>query len=165
MSFQFQCATCGQIHHGVPAYHADRPAQYWDVPESKRESDVSLTSDSCVIAGRFFFIRGCIDIPVLETNETFTWGVWVSLKEENFFIWQDHYEIAQRSHVGPFFGWLCTRLPAYPETQHLKTMAHLRNDGIRPRIVLEPTDHPLAVEQSEGISITRLAEIIHQVEG
>jgi hypothetical protein len=30
---------------------------------------------------------------------------------------------------------------------------------VRPRIELEPTDHPLAVEQREGISAARLAEI------
>jgi hypothetical protein len=164
MGFRFECATCGKTHDGIPSYHADRPVQYWDVPESKRASDVFLTTDSCVIAERFFFIRGCIDIPILDVNETFTWGVWVSLKEENFFIWQEHYETAQRSHIGPFFGWLCTRLPAYPNTQSLKTMAHMRDNGLRPQIVLELTDHPLAIEQHSGITLNRLSEIIHTVE-
>ena len=50
-------------------------------------------------------------------------------------------------------------VPDYPDTLNLKTMVYLRNDGVRPSIELEPTDHPLAVEQREGISMTRVAEI------
>jgi hypothetical protein len=164
MPVAYPCKRCGQVHNGIPAYHADRPAQYWDVPEDKRAADVFLTSDSCVIAGRFFFIRGCIDIPIVGTGENFTWGDWVSLKEENFFVWQDHYETAKRSHLGPFFGWLSTRLSVYPETLHLKTMAHLRDNGIRPYIEVERSEHPLAVEQREGMTLDRALEIVHSIE-
>jgi hypothetical protein len=161
---RFTCATCGKEHDGIPAYAADRPVQFWDVPEEKRESDVFLTSDSCVIANRFFFIRGCIEIPVHESDERLEWGVWISLKEENFFMWQDAYDLAERAHIGPFFGWLCTLIPAYPSTLNLKTMAHLRNNGTRPQIILEPSVHPLSIEQSEGIGMKRLQEIIDCVE-
>jgi hypothetical protein len=38
---------------------------------------------------------------------------------------------------------------------------HLRNNGIRPRIVLEQTDHPLSIEQYDGISIDRALELVH----
>jgi hypothetical protein len=161
---QFHCVHCGQLHDGLPAFHADRPTPYWDVPPDKRETDVFLTSDSCVIADRFFFVHGCLEIPIRETAEVFTWGVWVSLKEENFFLWQDHYEAIQRSHIGPFFGWLCTRLPIYPETLHLKTMVHLRDNGTRPRIELDATDHPLSRDQHEGITLQRALEIVHQLD-
>jgi hypothetical protein len=41
----------------------------------------------------------------------------------------------------------------------LKTRVHLRDYGPRPWIELEPTDHPLALEQRNGISIDRVAEI------
>src|SRR5690606_31593800 len=91
----------------------------------------------------------------------FTWGVWVSLSESNFFIWQENYEVPHRSHIGPFFGWLCTELPVYPNTLNLKTMVHLQDNGIRPRIELEPSEHPLSREQHEGISIDRALEIVH----
>src|SRR5205814_4814872 len=32
-----------------------------------------------------------------------------------------------RSHVGPFFGWLQSHIRVYPETVGLKTRVHLRN--------------------------------------
>ncbi len=161
---KFHCTRCNQEHDGFPAFHTDRPTTYFDVPEDRRETDVFLTSDSCVIADQFFFLHGCLEIPILETDTNFTWGVWVSLKEENFFIWQDHYEVAKRSHIGPFFGWLCTDLPVYPATLHLKTEVHIRDDGIRPRIELELTDHPLAKEQHEGITIDRALELFHLIQ-
>jgi hypothetical protein len=150
------------MHDTVPTLVADRPAQYWDVPLDKREEDVFLTSDSCVIADKFFFIRGCLEVPIIGTSEIFSWGVWVSLKEENFFTWQENYKVAQRSHIGPFFGWLSTCVPGYPETVNLKTMAHLRDNGIRPYIELEKTEHPLALEQCDGITSDRVQEILDE---
>jgi hypothetical protein len=161
---RFTCTTCGKDHGEIPSYGLDRPSQYWDVPVEKRGEDVFLTSDSCVIADRFFFIRGCIELPIVGTDELFEWGVWVSLKKENFFIWQDYYEIPQRSHIGPFFGWLCSLLPGYPETLHTKTMVHLRDNGLRPLIVLDKTDHPLSIEQRNGIAMARVQEIIDLME-
>lgn len=160
----YRCIHCGRDHDGIPAFHSDRPAPYWDVPVDRRDSDVFLTSDSCVIADRFFFVHGCLEIPIHGADDVLIWGVWVSLKEDNFFIWQDNYDVPSRSHVGPFFGWLCTQLPVYPDTMHLKTLVHLRDDGIRPRIELEATDHPLSKEQREGISVERALELVHLVQ-
>lgn len=161
---KYICATCNAEHDGFPSWGADRPAAYWDVPQEKLESDVFLTSDSCVIADRFFFIRACLDIPILGTDESYSWGVWVSLSETNFFIWQDHYEVAERSHIGPFFGWLCSSLSVYPETLHMKTMVHLRDHGQRPLVELDVTDHPLSIHQREGITIERLSAMMHRLE-
>ena len=157
----FHCKTCGQTHDGFPSFCHDRPTAYWDVPDDKRESDVFLTSDSCVIADRLFFVRGVLEIPIKGIEEAFTYGVWVSLSEENFIIWEDNYEVEKRSHIGPFFGWFCSLLPIYPDTLHLKSMVYLRDDEIRPRIVLEQTEHPLSIEQHEGISVERALEIVH----
>jgi hypothetical protein len=134
------------------------------VPTEKREVDVFLTSDSCVIAERFFFIRGCLEVPIIGSGECFSWGVWISLKEENFFNWQKSYEIEKRAHIEPFFGWLCTTIPTYAETRHLRTMAYLRDSGIRPRIQLEQNEHMLAVEQRDGITIDRVQEILQAIE-
>jgi hypothetical protein len=161
---EFTCAKCRKTYEGIPSFGSDEPAQYWEVPEDKRDEDVILTLDSCVIAGRFFFIHGCLEIPIVGTDEEFVWGVWISLKEENFFLWQDCYEEQKRCTVGPFFGWLCTIVPGYPDTLNLKTMAHLRDDGFRPSIELEHTDHQLAIDQREGISLQRVQEIVQLIE-
>ena len=46
-----------------------------------------------------------------------------------------------------------------PSTENLKTRVHLRDDGVRPYIELEPTNHPLAIAQRNGITVDRIAEI------
>lgn len=118
-----------------------------------------MDSDTCVVDQEHFFVRGCLDIPVHGESDAFSWGVWVSLSRDSFAQFKACYDTPSRSHIGPFFGWLSAELPLYPSTENLKTLAHLRDDGIRPYIELEPTDHPLAVEQRNGISVDRVAEI------
>ncbi|WP_018084189.1 DUF2199 domain-containing protein [Asticcacaulis benevestitus] len=52
----------------------------------------------------------------------------------------------------PYFGWLSTSLPTYPETMNLKLNVHMRAPGSTPIFELEPTDHPLALDQRNGVS-------------
>ncbi|MFT4251406.1 MAG: DUF2199 domain-containing protein [Caulobacter sp.] len=157
--FRFKCASCDEWHEGMPGFGAQAPLYYYSIPEAERESRCVLTSDACVIDDEFFFVRGALEIPVEGSEEPFIWGVWVSLSEESFDEFVRLYDEPSRSDHGPYFGWLSAALKTYPDTQNLKTMVHLRDDGIRPYIELEPTDHPLAVEQREGISVERVAEL------
>jgi len=159
MAFAFRCSTCGADHVGMPTFGATRPLSYFAIPEAERESRCAIGSDDCVIDGKSFFVRGCIEIPVHGEADPFIWGVWVSLSERNFGEWAKVCGDQRRSHVGPFFGWLDAWLKPYPDTMNLKTQVHLRDDGVRPYIELEPTDHPLSVEQRAGISVARVAEI------
>lgn len=141
---------------------AEVPDHWWDVAEEERDIRVELTSDTCVIDCEHFFIRGVIQIPVDGHADLLGFGVWVSLKRENFIEYIKHLDSAQ---IGPFFGWLCTRLTCYAEnTLLLKTMAHFRGGGLRPVIELEATEHPLAVDQRKGITLRRAWEIIHRYE-
>ena len=143
----------------MPSFGSDKPLSYYTVPENERESRCDCGTDDCVIDEDSFFIRGCIEIPVFDEEEPFVWGVWVSLSKDSFKKWLQCFEEKKRSHVGPFFGWLDAWLKPYPDTMNLKTRVHLRDDGIRPYIELEPTNHPLAVEQGEGIPKQKVAEL------
>lgn len=159
--FEFKCNTCGEIHQGIPTFGYDYPINYLDVPSEQREERCFLTFDTCVIDDEFFFVRGCVEIPVHGEKEPFIWGVWVSLSEKCFFRFQELYEVVERDQEPPFFGWLNACFADYAtEDDFLKTNVYLRNNGIRPYIDIEPTNHPLAIEQSEGISKERLIEII-----
>ncbi len=157
--FSFICASCGEVHEGMPNFGAYAPLSYYDVPVDERDSRCDLGSDDCVIDKEMFFIRGCIEIRVIGETEPLSWGVWVSLSEVSFTEWVKCYDSDKRQHIGPFFGWLNANLTPYPETQNLKTMVHIRDHGIRPYIELEPTDHPLAIEQQNGITVERVAEL------
>lgn len=161
----YRCATCGKWHDDLPfSYAADRPAAWYDVPADRVEDDVLLSSDQCVIANRFFFLRGNIEIPVIGNKQHFSWGVWVSLSKKNFERVHDKWEIPGRENLfEPLFGWLNSLLPTYPDTLNLKTNVHIQRVGLRPLIELEPTDHPLALEQRNGITMERVRDIAEQV--
>ena len=164
--FRFKCTSCDEWHEGVPTFGADAPLYFYAIPAEQREHRCILESDTCVIDQKHFFVRGCLEIPIMDQMEMFSWGVWVSLSKENFDRFAACFETSRRSHIGPFFGWLSAELPLYPSTENLKTRVHLRDDGTRPYVELEPTDHPLAIEQREGIPIARVAEIYaHLVHG
>ena len=157
--FEFTCVQCGKIHHGMPTFGADAPLSYYGVPEEEREDRCSIGTDDCVIDKKRFFIRGCLEIPVRGAHDPFVWGVWASLSQQSFEAWAACFDKSKRSHIGPFFAWLDAWLKPYPDTRNLKARVHLRDNGIRPYIELEPTDHPLAMEQRKGISVERLADI------
>jgi hypothetical protein len=120
----------------------------------------SLTTDTCVIDDKDFFVRVCLPIPIRESENEFVWGVWVSLSERNFRRYVDMFKADPPNGEGPYFGWLCNNLPGYPETLSLKTDVHLQKGGQRPRIKVEPTDHPLAVHQRDGIPLDDLLTIL-----
>ncbi|MFI8421070.1 DUF2199 domain-containing protein [Streptomyces sp. NPDC085479] len=144
------------------AYSA--PAPYvWD-PGFADAPDCLLSSDQCVINGQHYFVKGLLEIPVIGTDEVFSWGVWVSLSRDNFARAADMWDTAGREAEKPYFGWLTTELALYaPSTLNLKTHVHTRPVGRRPFVELEPTDHPLAVEQRTGITRDRVREIAEAV--
>lgn len=155
----YYCSVCGKIHDDLPDIGADRPDYWWGIPEEERDTRIKLTSDTCEIDDEHFFIRGVIHIPLHDQAETFGFGVWVSQKRENFMTYLAN---PASSEIGPFFGWLSTRIAYYEEdTLSLKTKAHFQDGASRPLIELEPTDHPLAVDQREGISLAKAWEIVH----
>lgn len=156
---RFHCATCGGQHDGMPSYGWDYPAHYLAIAENERSARCILTTDTCVIDDQAFYVRGCLEISVIGTEQVFSWGVWTSLSEANFRIYQDLFDQDHRSEQGPFFGWFAVSIPLYPDTLHLKSHVHLRDHGIRPYVELEPTHHPLAVEQRNGITMGRVAAI------
>lgn len=159
----FTCSGCGRRHADLPmAYHVEAPI-YWSggSPFSRR---TRLSSDQCVIKGKTFFVRGLIEIPVVDADEVFAWGVWVSLSKENYARAEKLWNTPGREQEPPYFGWVSSELPLYsPSTVNLKSHVRTRPVGRRPLIELEPTDHPLAVEQRTGITTERVRQIAERM--
>lgn len=160
---RFSCATCGSEHDlDDISFGAAAPLQ-WELISDEERSRSVLGGDQCEIdsrEGRSFYIRACLEIPVRGTDRRFTWGVWCSVSEQNYEEISEHWDDPARLSIGPHFGWLCTKIPGYPDTAFLKTMVHQRALGVRPSIELETTDHPLAVDQRDGIEEYRLRELV-----
>ena len=98
-------------------------------------------------------------MPIIDSDQVLSWSVWVSLSDRNFQRAVELWEQDGREAEPPYFGWRNTRLPGYPNTLNLKTLMYTRLVGQRPHIVVEPTDHPLAIEQQQGITWERIYAI------
>ena len=163
MAFQFTCSSCGEVHTGIPTFGANAPYFYEALPAKEQASRASLGTDDCIIDEKQFFVRGCAEIPVQNEAQPFVWGVWVNVSESDYERFAQAFHLKQRSHIGPFSGYLANALPCYPDTLNLHVLVHLRNDGVRPYIEITSSEHPLHKEQCAGMSQARLAQIYEQV--
>lgn len=79
----FTCSCCGERHAELPMGYSTPAPYVWD-PSFADAPDCLLSSDQCVIKAQHYFVKGLVEIPVIGTDNVFSWGVWVSLSRENF---------------------------------------------------------------------------------
>jgi len=163
---KFTCSDCGQEHDvSEISFGAHEPDQWWKLTDEER-SNSELTDETCMIdvpGEQSYFIRAVLVLPIRGTDRTFEWGVWCSLSEASFREVAQRWSDPTRVDLGPQFGWLCTQLPFYPETMFLKTHVRQRPPGLRPLVELESTDHPLAVQQRDGVAPEELAALVRKL--
>jgi len=156
----FVCRTCGQSHDGVPlSFAADFPDIYANMSESDRRGRTLISSDQCIVDEELFFVRGCLEIPLLDSSDVFVWGLWALVKEEVFNEISESWEEESReTRRGPFKARLANSLSVYPETLNLKLRIVIQPVGTRPLFILEE-EHHLATAQQHGISRSEAMEL------
>lgn len=160
MQYAWNCGCCGKQFDSLPEGYAFKaPDQWAAIPEPERATRGMCDTDVCRIRGVGVFVRGCIEVPVIGTDEPFVWGVWMSVSEQSMSRIVELWTAARIDNEPPKFGWLSNSISIYPPTLNLKTNLHLRGGGLRPAIELEPTDHPLSLEQRRGMTPERVLEI------
>lgn len=160
LRYTWTCSCCGRQFDDLPLdWSTDAPAHYEAIPEFEREARAKLTGNFCAIDDAAFYIRGLVEIPIIGRTDRLAYGVWTSLSPASMEKVSQVWESPDRETAGYFFGWLGSRLPLYPDTLNLKTHVHLRSPPTAPLVELEPTDHPLAIEQRNGITIERAIAI------
>ena len=160
MNHAWTCSCCGTQFDTLPLDYAfGAPDRLFQIPKSEREHRSKRDSDVCIIDNKDIYVRGCLEIPIVGQDERFIWGVWVSVSKASFSRILDLWEAPVVENEPPISGLLCNDKNVYPTTLDLKILLHLRGGNKRPSIELEPTDHPLAIEQRQGIPIERAQEI------
>jgi hypothetical protein len=135
------CRSCGNHHSGIFDLACGKP-------------------DFCVLNGEHYFVRSVLELPIIGSDKSrFGYGVWATLSKTNFYIYLAAFDDGDMTGLCPWFGWFSNSLQGYPETNPLKCQVYPQNDRQRPLIELEPTSHPLAIEQRGGITFDRLLEI------
>ena len=157
----FFCKSCNEYHDELPlALGPDAPSAWYQIPESERAQRTQLTEDQCVIDDQHFFARGRIMLLVTDADEAFTWLAWVAVSKESFLHSSAYWNIPGRENSPPSFGWLASALPYKPTTMNMSARIRTMPVGERSVIDLEESDHPLAIEQRDGISAARLQDLV-----
>jgi hypothetical protein len=157
----FHCATCGDYHAELPLVLGNPAPAAWEAlsPEDRTEY-CGLSSDQCVIKGEQFFILGRLEIPITDGDEQFTWLCWVSVSEKHFDraceLWQQEGRETEPSYVAR----VQSALPYPGGTLDLEANLVTRPLGQRPLVILQQSNHPLYVEQSQGRSMARVRQIV-----
>jgi hypothetical protein len=152
----YYCSDCGKYHRDIPMnYGAKAPSAYAALDENSSK-DAELTQDVCVIKESRFFIKGQIKIPVEGKEEPFSWNVWVEISKDDFESEQEHWEDENRFLKPPYEGLLDTSLHVYPNALGLKVKVQTQKLGLIPDITILESDHPLFLEQENGITMERV---------
>jgi len=129
---------------------------YANMNRDERDTRSVRGSDQYIIDHEYFFIRGCLEIPIIGSGDVFLWGLWASIREEVFDEIEDCWELEGREKTrGPCKGRLANSLAEYPETLNLKVRILLQKVGTRPLFVVEESTHQLAIDQNQGIARDR----------
>jgi hypothetical protein len=162
----YTCAVCGEVHDEEPLGYG------WRVPDLLSDKNAKqlekrhwLVVDELVTGrddarDRFFAIKGNIEIPIRGSDDRFVWTVWQSLSPENAERALDLWFEPSRVDEPPYSGWLLNAIPGYaPLTHGLPATTWWREPRVRPAILVEDPEHPLAREQDDGIGRERVIEI------
>lgn len=164
LSGEWTCSICEERHQGLFDLACFAPV-YWNdeeiyAPNSQLNLEEDfLSEDFCVIAGEDFFIRCVLKLPLIGSTQSFGYGVWVSASRSNFEFYIDRFDSGDFSPDDGWFGWFSNDLKGYPECNQLKCDVVPQSGRQRPLIVLHDADHPLVVEQMQGVEFDRLTDI------
>ena len=157
----YKCEICGEFHSGQYISVAfDSPDPYAALTANEKNR-AHLGTDDCIIDSDQFYLRGIIELPIAGLDEVFLWGVWARVWGKDYEEFAAHYRVEDREKsIGPYKVRLCNRLPGYDsETLNLKCTLDVQSVGSRPRLVIDEPEHPLAVEQRNGFTLTRARQI------
>lgn len=161
--FAFQCGSCNKIHEGSPSFGFNAPDCYSSLTDEQKTALGWLTNDLCKITFEErtdYFIRAILEIPIHEVSEPFLWGVWVSASQKSYERYVETFDAPVEGDG--FFGWMSNAIPWYPEAGHLAADVYVQTDGGRPLLRLHSgsaDDHPLILDQVNGITRTKAQEI------
>jgi hypothetical protein len=159
-----RCSVCGEVHQEMPAIAFNSPDYYAMLTEEEKTSIATLSEDFCIIEYEEQtdrFIRAVLTMPIIGTDDTFEYGVWVSLSEENFVYYMDNFNKDLEGEN--FFGYLCNQIPGYEDTLLLQTTVVCGPRRQRPMVFPgeEQIDNQFVKDCIDGISQEEADKRIH----
>jgi hypothetical protein len=152
----YKCSICGKIHDEQPMdIGYQKPADYFKIPPDGREKRIKLSSDLCSIDDSEFYIRGILALPIKDSTKEFRWGVWIRVQESDF---KRHIELWD-GNIPPdepaLVGYLSGGAKDYEDSDTLEVKVHLQPGNQRPRFEVVSDQHPLGIDQRNGITMAK----------
>lgn len=161
---EFECPCCGQTFGGVFDIGYDHPDPWPHGNLMDTDKDIlvvgehKLSSDLCVFDGGYY-IRCTLPLPILGTDQTFSYGVWGSVKDENYDAYISAWQKDDYSVFPGCFACLMNDLPGWPSEDWLPCDLETGESSDRPVLWVHEDKHPLATAQREGITFDRLLDL------
>lgn len=160
------CGCCGEELTGLPLdVSIGYPDRIMILSDEDKTKYVAKPCQSLMSwRNKEFFVRGIIELPILETEDKFCYGAWVQVSKKDYKKFLKAWVKSKRNdetvdeHI---YGFLACMMPPnlYPDAYGLNSVICDRPDKAA-GIVLEPTEHPLALEQRQGITMDRVHEMV-----
>lgn len=160
----FVCSVCGEVHEGLSAWAYRRPDPWLGLSDEQKAQG-QCTDDLCRTPDGDFFVRAVLKLPLIGgPDPAFEFGVWGSLSETNFRKYIETFDADDQSRIGSMFSFLSNEVRGFPDSFALKATLHAQDGRKRPLMEIEPTDHPLAIAQRDGIAFSKVLDIIYHDE-
>jgi len=163
-SATWTCNSCSDQHEGMFDLMAFAPEHWlkdevYEPNSALRLDGDFLSEDFCVLGGKYFFVRGVLEIPVHGVAEKFGLGAWSTLSRVNFERYIEAFDSGSHSDLGPWGGWFGNWFKPFEDSRNQPCLVHPQLRRQRPVFTLEDDEHELARAQLEGITPDRLLEI------
>lgn len=166
----FAC-SCGETHVGLFPIHLHHPLG-WEGTDDYQPDDALtmngnfLSVSFCVLGGKFFAIRMRLPFRMHGAEPSaFVHTVWASLDRDDFERFVDAYRTGNIDEKMRVRARLVNRVGGFPDTFNLMGSAFPQADRGPPLLLIhgiqtpEHTNHPLMVEQRNGINVDRMLEL------
>jgi len=160
----YVCVVCGQEHDGLPALAFHRP-DHWLALSAEQQAQGKCDNDLCMTPDGNFFVRGVLEIPIVDGPEpNIEFGVWTTLSEASFGQYVTSFSDLDQSKLGTLFGWFANEMRnEFAGSTNLKCNVRPQDNRQRPLIeIQQPSDHPLAIAQRDGITFEHAQRLVHQ---
>lgn len=135
-----------------------RPEDVAKLSVDDRARLVRANDDLCVVDGKRFFVRALLPLPVESREHPYCIGLWVEVTEAAFRriyeLWESNEQVLEPS----FAAQIANEIPIVSGSLGLRAELRLTGPTTRPDVFLEPSEHPLYVEQARGIDEHRASE-------
>lgn len=159
MTAEIKCSKCGKVHSlSESELTFSLPDDVFALSEKEREARGKVSEDVVILDEERIFVRGLLPLKVEGRAHVYNLGVWAAVPFSTFKRIYEFWDEAEQFKEPRMPGQLANKLPFHSDTVGLALQVQLMGKKSRPEFHIEPVEHSLYMEQSQGIDEHRALE-------